>query len=300
MRITQRALATTSLQNLNRNMEAIAKLQAQQTSGKSINQPSDDPTGTNVAMQTRQEIASVGQYARNIGDGLSLLDATDSALHNMTEQVQSARALTVKGLNDGSLSEASRVAIRTEMSGIRDSLIGLANTAVKGQPIFGGVTSGSTAYAADGTYQGFGGAAGVPVVPITRQVSQVDAIRVDVTGPEAFGDPAVGDLFKIVGDIARDVVADPAALAGHLAALDKALDGLNKAAADIGTRTNRIETAKQVNLDLQLTLETRSASIENVDLARTMVDLSMMQTGYQAALGATAKVIQPTLLDFLR
>jgi len=302
MRITQRSLAVTSLQNLNRNMEAIAKLQAQQTSGKTINKPSDDPTGTNAAMQTRQEMASATQYARNISDGISILDATDSALHNITEQVQNARALTVQGLNDGSLSEASRVAIATEVDGIRQSLIGLANTAVKGQPIFGGVTSGPTAYDAAGTYTGFGGTTAVPAIEITRQVSSVDAVRVDITGPEAFGETTATskDLFAIVGDIARDVVDDPDALAGHLAALDVALDRLKKAAADIGTRTNRIETAKQVNSDLQLTLETRSASIENVDLAKTMVDLSMMQTGYEAALGATAKVIQPTLLDFLR
>jgi flagellar hook-associated protein 3 FlgL len=300
MRITQRSLAATALQNLNRNMEAIAKLQAQQTSGKSINKPSDDPTGTNAAMQVRQEMASATQYSRNIGDAISQLDATDSALTNITAQVQSARALAVKGLNDGSLSDASRVAVQTEMKGIRESLLGLANTAVKGQPIFGGVTSGASAYDAAGAYVGYGGTAGVPVVEVRRQVSEVDSVRVDVTGPEAFGDPATGDLFSVIGDIARDVVDDPAALAGHLAALDKALDGLKKVAADIGTRTNRVETAQQVNQDLQLTLQTRSASIENIDLAKTMVDLSMMQTGYQAALGATAKVVQPTLLDFLR
>src|SRR3954451_7858785 len=272
MRITQRSLAVTSLQNLNRNMEQIAKLQAQQSSGKTINKPSDDPTGTNAAMQTRQEMAGAAQYARNISDGLSQLDATDSALQNMLEQVQSARALTVKGLNDGTLSPASRLAIQTEMKGIRESLLGLANTSIKGQPVFGGVTSGPTAYAADGTYTGFGGAGGVPVVEITRQVSAVDAVRVDITGPEAFGETTANsrDLFTIVNDIATDVVDDPDALSGHLAALDGALDLLKKAAASIGTRTNRIETAKQVNADLQLTLETRSAAIENVDLAKTM------------------------------
>ena len=107
MRITQRALAVTALQGLNRNQEAIAKLQAQLTSGRTINKPSDDPTGTNAAMQTRQELAGVAQYARNISDGIGLLDATDSALQNTIKQVQRVRDLTVKGINDGSLSEKS-------------------------------------------------------------------------------------------------------------------------------------------------------------------------------------------------
>ena len=301
MRITQRSIATTSLQGLNRNLEAIGKLQQQLTSGKTINKPSDDPTGTNAAMQTRQELAGAGQYARNITDGIGMLDATDSALQNMIKQVQNVRALTVKGLNDGALSEGGRVAIATEVSGIRSSLLGLSNTTVQGQPLFGGVTGGSTAYdATTGEYKGFGGANGVPVVPINRQVSDADAIRVDITGPEAFGNPATGDLFAVVDAIASDVVNDKAALEGHLADLDVALDRLLSAAAEIGTRTNRIETAKQVNADLQLSLTSRSADIENVDLAKTIMNLQMQQTGYEAALGATAQALQPTLLDFLR
>jgi flagellar hook-associated protein 3 FlgL len=303
MRITQRSLAVTALQGLNLNQQAIAKLQAQLTSGKTINKPSDDPTGTNAAMQTRQELAGAMQYARNITDGIGMLDATDSALQNMVKQVQSVRSLTVKGLNDGVNSEASRVAIATEIAGLRESLLGLANTTVNGQPVFGGVTSGSTAYdVATGAYAGFGGTTvpNVPVIPVNRQVSDADAIRVDITGPEAFGDPAAGDLFAVIDAIATDVVSDPGALAGHLEDLDVALDRMLAAAADIGTRTNRIETAQQVNKDLQLSLNSRSADIENVDLAKTIMNLQMQQTGYEAALGATAKAIQPTLLDFLR
>jgi flagellar hook-associated protein 3 FlgL len=303
MRITQRSIITTSLQGLNSNQEAISKLQMQLTSGKTINKPSDNPTGTNAAMQTRQEIAGAEQYSRNISDGIGVLDATDSALQSMVKQVQKVRDLTVQASNDGAMSDASRAAIATQMSGIRDGLLGLANTAVQGRPLFGGVTSGSTAYnATTGAYVGFGGTTvpPVPAVPVTRQVSENDAIRVDITGPEAFGDPASGDLFALVGSIAAHVVNDPTALKDDLADLDVALNRMLSAAADIGTRTNRMETAQQVNADLKLTLASRSADIENIDLAKTMMNLQMQQIGYEAALGATAKAIQPTLLDFLR
>ena len=317
MRITQRSLATTSLQGLNRNMEAIAKLQAQMTSGKTINKPSDDPTGTNSAMQVRSELAGAVQYARNISDGIGQLDAADSALQSMTKQLQRVRDLTVQASNAGTMSETSRAAIATEVLGLRDSMLGVANSTSQGRPVFGGVTSGSIAYDAAGSYAGFGGTSTTPAIPVTRQVSDADSVRVDITGPEAFGEtqpaktvggtvvPATRDLFAIVKDIAAHVSPDPAApvpgtLAEDLADLDEALSRMSTAAADIGTRTNRIETAKQVNADLQLTLTSRSADIENVDLAKTITNLTMQQTGYEAALSATAKVIQPTLLDFLR
>ena len=317
MRITQRSLATTSLQGLNRNMEAIARLQAQMTSGKTINKPSDDPTGTNSAMQVRSELAGAVQYARNISDGIGQLDAADSALQSMTKQLQRVRDLTVQASNAGTMSETSRAAIATEVLGLRDSMLGVANSTSQGRPVFGGVTSGSIAYDAAGSYAGFGGTSTTPAIPVTRQVSDADSVRVDITGPEAFGEtqpaktvggtvvPATRDLFAIVKDIAAHVSPDPAApvpgtLAEDLADLDEALSRMSTAAADIGTRTNRIETAKQVNADLQLTLTSRSADIENVDLAKTITNLTMQQTGYEAALSATAKVIQPTLLDFLR
>ena len=62
----------------------------------------------------------------------------------------------------------------------------------------------------------------------------------------------------------------------------------------------RLESAQQNNLDRQLTLKTSLASVEEIDLPRTIMELNMTQTGYQAALSATAKAIQPSLVDFLR
>ncbi|MGY1854856.1 flagellar hook-associated protein FlgL [Modestobacter sp. SYSU DS0290] len=304
MRITHKAVVTTSLQGLNRNMDAIQKLQQQLTSGKTISKPSDDPAGTNAAILARQELATATQHARNITDGMGFLDATDSALQNMIVQVQKVRELTVSGLNDGAASDSSRAAIATQVAGIRDSLLGLANTSVQNRPIFGGITAGSTAYdVGTGAYVGSGDGG----TPINRQVSDADLIRIDITGPEVFGvttppgaTPASRDLFAIVGDIAADVVTDLGALEGHLAALDEALSRMLKGAADIGTRTSRLETSRQVNADQQLSLTSRSADIENVDLAKTIMNLQMQQTGYEAALSATAKAIQPSLLDFLR
>ena len=82
---------------------------------------------------------------------------------------------------------------------------------------------------------------------MTRRVSDVEAIRVDITGPEAFGDPASGkDLFTVVGNVAAHV-GNQAALTTDLADLDKVIAGITKAAADIGTRAARMDNADAVN-----------------------------------------------------
>ena len=106
MRITQRAVALTSLQGLNRNLDAVGKLQQQLTSGRLISAPSDSPTGTNKAMQTRGEQAAAAQQGRNISDAKSWLEQADSTLRQMLDTTRRVRDLTVQGLNSGAGAES--------------------------------------------------------------------------------------------------------------------------------------------------------------------------------------------------
>ncbi len=295
MRITHRAVTQTALLGLNSNLSSVSKLQQQLTSGKLISAPSDSPTGTNKALQIRQDQSAVEQFAKNISDGQSWLDSTDTALTTVIGQVQRVRALTVQAINTGSASTSSQQAIAVEVAALRESLLGVANSSINDRALFGGVTQGSTAYDTDGTY------VGAPPVGegITRRVSNADRIRIDVTGPEAFGTPGPDDLFALVGRIAADVEGNPSALSGDLAQLDVALDRLLGAAASVGARSARMGAAGQINTDLQLTLASQLVDVEDIDLARTIMELNQTEVGYKAALQATAQVIQPTLVDFL-
>jgi flagellar hook-associated protein 3 FlgL len=299
MRITQRAVTLTSLQGLYTNLGAVSKLQQQLTSGKTISKPSDDPTGANTALITRQGIAGNAQQARNISDGKTFLNATDSALQDMLSQVQKVRELTVQAMNDGSLDASAQADIATQVTGLRQSLLGQANQVVQGHPLFGGVTSGAVAYDTTGKYVGAGDGTNQATWTV-RRVSDVESIRVDVTGPEAFGDPASGkDLFAVVGSIASHV-GSSSALQTDLGDLDAVIKKMTTALADIGTRSDRMDTAAQVNTAASLNLQTQQQQVEDIDMAKTIMNLQMQQNGYQAALSATAKALTPTLVDYLR
>jgi flagellin-like hook-associated protein FlgL len=293
MRITQRAVALTSLQGLNRNLDAFGKLQQQLTSGKTISKPSDSPTGTNRSLQIRSDQAAVAQQARNISDAKGWLEQTDSTLRTMLDTVRRVRDLTVQGLNEGAASAPSQNALATEVRSLREGLFTLANTQIQGRPIFGGLTVDGEAY--DATTGAFTGVAG----RLTRRISDTELLRVDLTGPEVFGG-GPNDLFAVVGSIASDMTADPAALETHLADLDVIMETMMSSVADIGARGSRLERVEQINADRTLTLGSQLAETENIDLPNTIMRLQMQQTGYEAALAATAKALQPTLLDFLR
>lgn len=295
MRITQRAVALTSMQGLNRNLDAVGRLQQQLTSGRLINAPSDSPTGTNKAMQTRGDQAAVAQQSRNISDATSWLEQGSSTLITMLDTTRRVRDLTVQGLNTGGSSDASQQALATEIASLREGLLSLANTAVGGRPIFGGVTAGAKAYNADGTYAGLTGA-------VVRRISDSETVRVDVRGPETFG-PDGGNLFdvvKAIGDVLAVNPTDQPALEGHLADLDVVMDRMRTAVAEVGSRAARVERADQLNFDRGLALQSQLAETENIDLPETIMRLEMQKVGYEAALAATAKAISPTLLDYLR
>jgi flagellar hook-associated protein 3 FlgL len=294
VRITQRAVALTSLQGLGRNLDSLSKLQEQLSSGRIISAPSDSPTGTNRAMQTRADQAAVAQQARNITDAKGWLEQTDSTLQTMLDATRRVRDLTVQGLNEGASSESSQEAIAAEVASLREGLIALANTRTQGRPLFGGVTSGSEAYTSAGSWTGRPG-------EVMRRVSDDEQLAINVTGPEAFGE-APNDLFTIIQGIATDLATDPAALSdhGHLAELDAVMGGMQNAVASIGARASRIERLEQINADRAMALGSQLAETENIDLPNTIMKLQMVQIGYEAALAATAKAISPTLLDYLR
>lgn len=305
-RITQRLMVEQSLTSMQAGLTRLSRTQEQLTTGRVINRPSDSPTGTNAAMRLREQLGGQAQFARNIQDGLNWLGRTDSTLSTMIDSVQKVRDLTLQGSSTGSLGAEARQALATEVGQIREGLLSLANTQHMGRPLFGGTTAGDVAYGEDTaaatdppTYEYRGGQGSDVATQVNRTVAEGIQVRVNVTGPEAFvsGDK---ELFAVVADIEKHLVSDSAALEQDLIALDEVLNRMITAQADVGARYGRVETAHQANKSAELDLQAALSGIENVDMARAMVDLQMNEVAYQAALGTTARVLQPSLIDFLR
>jgi flagellar hook-associated protein 3 FlgL len=289
-RITQRSMADTTYANLQASLARSSTLQAQLSSGKQITKPSDSPIGASDILQLRGERAATAQYIRNADTGIAWLDTADNALQLSSAAIRRARELTVQGGN-GALAQPSRDALAKELRGVRESLVELANTQYLGRPVFGGTTAGATAFDDTGAYVGDGGT-------VERRVGSESTVRVDVDGVSAFGDgptSVIGRIDAIVADLEAGL-----STTAHVDALDDSLDRLLGAVADVGARTNRIENLKAKAEDAAITLRSSQSQIEDVDLPKTILELQLQSTAYQAALGATARVLQPTLLDFLR
>lgn len=301
MRVTQHTIATSSLANLQANLGRLSTLQEQMTSGKVINKPSDSPTGTISALQLRAEIKAGEQHSRNADDALSWLTTQDTTLTSINDLLQRVRVLTLQGANDGAMGPAAREALANEVTTLRETARGLANTTYLGRPIFGGTTANTQAFVPDSTsaadpqpivYNGDSGT-------VQRRIGTDATVRVDTDGTAVFG-PNGSTLFDVLDKIADHLVSDPAALQTDLGDLDTATSRVRTALTDVGSRYNRADAARQSADDRVLSLRATLSGVEDIDLPHTILDVQMQQMAYQTALGATAKALQPSLMDFLR
>jgi flagellar hook-associated protein 3 FlgL len=293
MRITQSSIAASSLANLQASLARGARLQEQMTSGKVINKPSDSPTGTVSSLALRADISANEQYTRNAEDGQAWLGNVDSTLQQVNSRLQKVRDLTLQGSSTGAMSDTARQAIATEVTSLRGELMGLANTTYAGRPIFGGTTAGTLAF--DSSTYSYAGDAG----QVLRRLDARTSVEVGASGTQVFGDGA-GSVFALLDQIADHVVNDSPALGADLSALDGRMSNVLQTLTDVGVRYTRVETAATTAGDRALSLRSTLSGIEDIDLPRTIIDMQLQQTTYQAALSATAKVIQPSLMDFLR
>ena len=297
-RITQRTVSTTLMHGLQSNLSRMQKLQEQLSSGKQVSRPSDSPVQTVEAMQFRAGIRRTEQYVRNADDGMALLGTADAALTDGLAMTRRVRELVLGGMNS-TVAADGRAAIAAELRTLREGLLGVANTRYLDRPVFGGNTLGANAFdPTTGSYVGDDGS-------IARTIAPGSQVVVNVAGTQVFG--ADGDpdqLFALVDRLATALETGgagmQAALDGGLVDLDSSIESMINALGQIGARYNRIETARNAAEGQLLSLTSSLSEAEDIDLPKTIVDLQMQEVAYKAALNATARVVQPSLLDFLR
>jgi flagellar hook-associated protein 3 FlgL len=297
VRFTNDILSRQTLFDLGNITDTLAKTQNELSTGKRIQQPEDDPYGAGRAVTLRNQLADVQQYQTNINDASAWAQTTDSALGNVTDLLQRARELVVQAAN-GTQDQTSLDAISSEMTQIKASLQAQANATYNGRYIFSGTATNVEPYQSN-AYSG-------TTLPVQRLIGPGQVIQVNKDGPSAFGvqsagPPATKNVFDVLDDIIGDLnTGNNAALGSSaLTELDGSFTTAVNARTTIGAISNRLETQGNLLSAQELSVQGLLSQTEDADMAKTLITYSTTQTAYQAALQAGAKIIQPTLMDFL-
>jgi flagellar hook-associated protein 3 FlgL len=295
-RMSSAQAAANLLAGLQETYGRLAESQGQVSTGKRILKPSDDPVGVSVSLGLRRDQAASAAWGRNIDDSLTWLNTTDGALGQALDVVAQARELAVQGGN-GTMSVGARGLIADQIDALKSQFAEIGNTNVGGRYIFGGTAT---------TTPPFDPVAGAAVTPvnagrITREVAQGSVVSVNVTADRLQGPGgATPDVFTTLSDLSAALRSgDTSGIDTALSRLSAHQDNISALRAEGAATTNRLELTQSRYAAQKIATDAQLSSIEDVDMAQAITDLSMRETVYRAALATGARVIQPSLVDFL-
>lgn len=291
MRIGNQQIIDLTEYQINAAYDQLAQAQTVLSTGKRINTPSDDPVGATEAMELQGQLSESNQFTTTVNDTLSWLQTTDTALSSVGNALIQARSIAVEGAN-GTLTQDQQQALAANVTQLLQQAVQASNSTYNGRYVLSGYRTNTQPFTMSGntvTYQGDGGA-------IQREISPGQYMQINTPGNQAL--PAV---FSSLSQLVTDLNAgNTSAVSGDIQTIDSAHDGLLLAQATVGASENRI-TAEQTTLQsTQTTLTGQISQLVDADMAQAAITFSTRQATYQAALNAASKVLQPSLLDFLK
>lgn len=276
------------LQNLNENLTLISQ---QVSSGKKLNQLSDSPTGSAELISLVDLAAGIDQYQSSSNTVSYFLRVADSALNEVSGLVASVYA---KGSNaaTGTVSDNERANLAADIRMLRDQILTLANSQVRGRYVFAGSMVTDAPFVLEGDsvqYQGNGDVMRV-------NVDQGTEVQTGVPGSDAFG-----PLFAAVeGLLAAIDSNDPSAITDALGLFRSAESALGLARGTVGANLSLLENVNSQLQSRETILTDRRSRIEDANMLEAVIRLRQAQTALQTTLSAGGSILpQRNLFDFL-
>ncbi len=312
MRITNAMMVSNFLNNLNGNMSIMNTYQDQLASGRRMNKLSDDPIGLLSVLNSRSKLNKVETNTSAIEDARAWLNQSETSISEINDVLATLHENTVRAAT-GTMSESDRAATAQLVKEMKAHIVELGNASYGGRYIFGGYNTSQAPFTFDA-----GGSLLYNGVDLTTASSTtIDALanqsivyatgdnvvtEVSTTGVELFG-TGTDNLYAMLSGL-QTALENPASTSADIAAftakIKTAQEDVLALEAKIGAKQNRLE-AMQDNLDSNEINYTKTLSmVQDIDQAETTMQFKMAEAIYRAALEVGAKVIEPSLADFLR
>ena len=292
MRVTQSMLSSNMLRNLSNSYAKMGKLQSQLETGKKVNRPSDDPVVAMKGISYRTAVDKVEQFQRNLGEVNNWLDTTDDTLDKVGSALQRANELAVQAANATNTPDDLEK-IKSELDQLREHIRDLANTKIGDKYIFSGTNTTTPLY--DKTTNSYP----------TLNPPQVSGFEKDVE-IEVFDGITLKvntngiDLFKNIDQMFQDIADGKVEYGDAIESIDKQMNSLLTARANIGARQNRAELMDNRLQSQEGIAKKQMSENEDIDYEKVITDMITQESIHNAALSVGARIIQQTLVDFLR
>ena len=294
MRVSTIMMYQQNMRGITDSQPAWLKYGEQMSTGKRVNRASDDPVAASQAVVLSQAQAQNSQYATARTFATQRVSIEESTLSQVTTAIQSAQEKIVYAGN-GTLSDDDRNSLATDLQGIRDQLLNLANsTDGNGRYIFAGYKTDTPPFDDTGKYVG-------GTLNVEQQVDSSRTMVIGHTGNLIF-DNATSNakpdadtnvftaLDSAIAALKTPVEGDETAQDTALAAIDKtnrslsnSLNNVLTVRAELGTQLNELDKLDSLGDDRALAQTQQMSNLVDVDWNSTISNYTMQQTALQAA-----------------
>lgn len=276
------------------------ELQAQEatleiSTGKSVNEPSDNPTAAALLVENNDEATFNSGYLQDLSTINGQLSSANSTLSSIGSALQQAISLGVEG-GDGTLSDSDRAAIAEQLQGIQTQIISLANTSYQGNYLFAGTVTNKAPYAASTTDPSgvtYNGNEGV------NEVSVGNGYQLEVNQPGSQLFSASGNSVFLALNNLIQAVQSNTGVSSAVTSLTAATNYLSAQQVFYGNAMSQVESQTTYLNAAKLQITQQQSTLGGVDMAAAASTLSQAQTDTQAALEAISKFSQDSLFNYL-
>jgi flagellar hook-associated protein 3 FlgL len=270
---------TLEINRQSRIAQEIARGQAEIATTKRILAPSDDPIGAARVSELARAQANEDTWLRNIDTGLALAARSDTVLQSVELNLQRANELMIKA-STGTLSDANRTTIATELRGLAEELAGLRDSRdPRGEPLFR--TNGALEIPVS---------PGVRIAPVADRASIFEA-PLDLVAAISAAATAITEP-----DPATRKAASQAALAN----IGLGVTQVANARADQGVRANRLDALREGLENSAVQLEEQRSAIEGTNIPEAIARLESRRISLEAAQAIFARLNKSSLFDLIR
>jgi flagellar hook-associated protein 3 FlgL len=298
MRITDRILQANFLNNLSNVRSQLSEKQEKLATGKNINRPSDDPLGTARLLRLNSEIENITTYNNSIDEGMAFVNTTTSALEGI--QNESSRLLTYLTSARDATKDVKDFAPKVQAA--IDNILSYANIKYGGKYIFGGTDHTHVPYGLDATSSFVEEKTSHLDGTQKIRVSSSSTIQVNIPGRDVFGtvgNPPGTDIFNSLIDIRDRLAAGESPTNADLETINSFNDHVLSELTVVGNMYNRLSDAKTLLETQRQDVETLMGKVQEVDIARAIVDMKDLQSSMDRTLQISSYVLPKSLLDYL-
>lgn len=300
MRVTENTSYDTIRGSIRRSRERMENLQNQSATLKKLNTPSDDPIGASKVMEIRTNKVNNEQFQINGKMAEMFLGNTDHALGELTDIIVRAKEIALGQSSRASSTELTRLGVAEEVARLYDQAVAVANTRIGERYLFGGYKTQTQPIDADGHYQGDSG-------QMMTEIGKGVFLAMNVPGGEVFNAHSQESVVDPVNLFAEIQNLRMSLLTGNIQGIHQTLERFDQIhgkitgiRSQVGSRMHGLQNMMQSGDRHNLVNAQLSSAIEDADMAQVVSDLAKEETVFRSALASSQKLIQPTLLEFLK